>query len=60
MTSDRLDQGGCESWYVDETGRNSTLWPDWTSAHAKVTERFDLGEYEVERARKSSPAAVAV
>src|SRR5436305_3201015 len=21
---------GCASWYVDATGRNSTLWPDWT------------------------------
>ncbi len=40
--------GGCDSWYVDETGRNSTLWPDWTSEHAKATERFDIGEYEIE------------
>ena len=21
---------GCASWYLDETGRNATLWPDWT------------------------------
>jgi cation diffusion facilitator CzcD-associated flavoprotein CzcO len=40
--------GGCNSWYLDDTGRNSTLWPDWTSEHAKATERFDVGEYEVE------------
>ena len=42
-------KGGCQSWYVDRTGRNSTLWPDWTSEHARVTSEFDLGEYEVER-----------
>ena len=23
---------GCSSWYLDATGRNSTLWPDWTFA----------------------------
>jgi cation diffusion facilitator CzcD-associated flavoprotein CzcO len=22
--------GGCRSWYLDETGRNSTLWPGFT------------------------------
>jgi cation diffusion facilitator CzcD-associated flavoprotein CzcO len=21
---------GCSSWYLDHTGRNATLWPDWT------------------------------
>jgi cation diffusion facilitator CzcD-associated flavoprotein CzcO len=21
---------GCASWYLDHTGRNATLWPDWT------------------------------
>jgi cation diffusion facilitator CzcD-associated flavoprotein CzcO len=21
---------GCASWYLDATGRNATLWPDWT------------------------------
>jgi hypothetical protein len=42
-------KGGCQSWYVDRHGRNSTLWPDWTFEHARQTERFDLAEYEVER-----------
>jgi cation diffusion facilitator CzcD-associated flavoprotein CzcO len=53
--------GGCQSWYVDRTGRNSTLWPDWTFEHAKATERFDPAEYEVEggRDRKAAPAVPA-
>ena len=42
-------QGGCSSWYVDRKGRNSTLWPDWTKTHERMLERFDVGEYEVER-----------
>jgi hypothetical protein len=24
------DTGGCSSFYLDATGRNATLWPDWT------------------------------
>jgi cation diffusion facilitator CzcD-associated flavoprotein CzcO len=24
------DTGGCTSFYLDATGRNATLWPDWT------------------------------
>jgi cation diffusion facilitator CzcD-associated flavoprotein CzcO len=23
-------QTGCSSWYLDRTGRNATIWPDWT------------------------------
>jgi cation diffusion facilitator CzcD-associated flavoprotein CzcO len=42
-------KGGCQSWYVDSHGRNSTLWPDWTMEHARQTATFDLGEYEFER-----------
>ncbi len=38
--------GGCQSWYVDRHGRNSTLWPDWAFEHARQTARFDLDEYE--------------
>ena len=48
--------GGCQSWYIDRTGRNSTLWPDWTFEHAKATRRFDVAEYEVELAADRAPA----
>ncbi len=43
-------QGGCQSWYLDRKGRNSTLWPDWTFEHARQTKHFDLSEYDFERA----------
>lgn len=42
-------KGGCDSWYIDASGRNSTLWPDWTFAHAKMTSEFDLSEHVVVR-----------
>src|ERR671921_1072931 len=38
---------GCSSWYLDDTGRNATLWPDWTFAFRRRTARFDESEYEI-------------
>ncbi len=42
-------KGGCDSWYIDSSGRNSTLWPDWTFVHAKMTSELDLAEHTVVR-----------
>ena len=50
--------GGCQSWYLDRRGRNSTLWPDWTMEHRRQTERFDLAEYEVVRVGEEAPSPV--
>jgi len=33
--------GGCASWYIDGTGRNSALWPGFTWAYRRRTRRFD-------------------
>lgn len=32
--------GGCASWYIDETGRNSTLWPGFTFSYRRRLEKF--------------------
>jgi cation diffusion facilitator CzcD-associated flavoprotein CzcO len=32
---------GCASWYIDRTGRNSTLWPGLTWAYRRRLRRFD-------------------
>ena len=37
--------GGCASWYLDRTGRNSTLWPDSTWRFRRRVARLDPGEY---------------
>ena len=37
--------GHCESWYLDETGRNTTIWPDWTWRFRLQTRRFDPEAY---------------
>jgi cation diffusion facilitator CzcD-associated flavoprotein CzcO len=36
--------GGCVSWYLDETGRNSTLWPGSVRAYQRRLARFDPRE----------------
>jgi cation diffusion facilitator CzcD-associated flavoprotein CzcO len=43
--------GGCVSWYLDATGRNSTLWPGTVRAYQRRMKRFDPGDYRI-----SSPA----
>ena len=50
---------GCASWYLDSTGRNSTLWPDWTFRFRRRTARFDPAEYKLGagRAAPRTPAA---
>ncbi|MET9290490.1 NAD(P)/FAD-dependent oxidoreductase [Streptomyces sp. NPDC003077] len=40
---------GCDSWYLDANGRNTTVWPGTTAEFRKVTRRIDLAEYEVLR-----------
>jgi cation diffusion facilitator CzcD-associated flavoprotein CzcO len=47
--------GGCRSWYLDRTGRNSTIWPDSSWSYYRRAARFRAAEY-VLSAR--SPAAV--
>ena len=33
---------GCKSWYLDDNGRNTTLWPGFTFAYRLKTRRFCL------------------
>jgi len=42
--------GGCSSWYIDETGRNSTIYP-WTTIDMRWRmRRFDGDRYVLRRA----------
>ncbi len=40
--------GGCASWYLDDAGRNTTLWPTYTFPMKRMLERFDVAAYRVE------------
>ncbi|MDP9823359.1 flavin-containing monooxygenase [Nocardioides massiliensis] len=39
--------GGCSSWYLDEHGRNVTLWPRSTFAFRRLTQAFDPAAYHL-------------
>lgn len=53
------NSGGCRSWYLDSTGRNSVLWPSFTFRFRERTRRFDPGDYVFETSSSPSelPAA---
>jgi cation diffusion facilitator CzcD-associated flavoprotein CzcO len=38
---------GCSSWYLDDTGRNATLWPDWTFRFRRRTSSFNPAHYRL-------------
>ncbi len=37
--------GQCASWYLDASGRNTTLWPSFTFRFRRETRRFDPAAY---------------
>ncbi len=37
--------GGCESWYLDETGRNSSIWPGFTFSYARAASQVVDRDY---------------
>ncbi len=39
--------GGCASWYLDDHGRNTTLWPRTTFKFRSLLRDFDLDQYVV-------------
>ena len=45
-------RGGCASWYLDATGRNSTLWPDGTWSFRRRVARVRVDEYAFGTARE--------
>jgi cyclohexanone monooxygenase len=41
------NRGGCSSWYLDEHGRNTTLWPRTTFVFRRLLNTFDVRSYTV-------------
>lgn len=39
--------GGCDSWYLDRNGRNSSLWPSFATSFRRRLARFEPSEYTV-------------
>ncbi|WP_225728276.1 MULTISPECIES: NAD(P)/FAD-dependent oxidoreductase [unclassified Nocardia] len=38
--------GGCTSWFLDENGKNTTLWPDFSFRFRRLVRKFDAEAYE--------------
>ncbi|QNE18591.1 NAD(P)/FAD-dependent oxidoreductase [Kribbella qitaiheensis] len=38
-------QSGCDSWYLDAQGRNSTIWPEFTVSYWRKTRRLDPADF---------------
>ncbi|HEY7632068.1 MAG TPA: NAD(P)/FAD-dependent oxidoreductase [Thermoleophilaceae bacterium] len=50
--------GGCASWYLDENGRNTTIWPGFTWPFRQETRHFDPADYSL-TARQPAAAPLA-
>jgi cation diffusion facilitator CzcD-associated flavoprotein CzcO len=48
--------GGCDSWYKDEHGRVSTIWPGSAAAYRRLTARADLQDFRL----LTTPAPITV
>ncbi len=47
LASTVWNTGGCNSWYLDANGRNSTLWPGFTVEYWLRTRRMNKDDYEI-------------
>ncbi len=52
------NSGGCQSWYLDDHGRNVTLWPRTTYKFRQLTRSFDLAAYRSTAVADRAPAQV--
>jgi cation diffusion facilitator CzcD-associated flavoprotein CzcO len=52
------NSGGCASWYLDENGRNTTIWPGFTWPFRQDTRHFNPADYEL-TTRRQAPQPLA-
>jgi cation diffusion facilitator CzcD-associated flavoprotein CzcO len=53
-------EGGCQSWYIDVNGLNTSLWPDFSFRFARALERFEPAEYRIHAPVPERPEAEPV
>jgi cation diffusion facilitator CzcD-associated flavoprotein CzcO len=53
------NSGGCASWYLDEHGRNTTIWPGSTWPYRRRLRRFHADDYRL-RPRTNVPPPPAL
>ena len=53
-------QSGCRSWYLDEFGRNFTIWPHVTAKYWVETRRPKRRDFELDAPRKAGSQTAAM
>jgi cation diffusion facilitator CzcD-associated flavoprotein CzcO len=51
------NSGGCQSWYLDANGKNTTIWPDFTWRFRRQLQSFDADAFELTAPASTPPAA---
>ena len=46
--------GGCSSWYLDEAGRNTVVWPRTAIAYVRQMSHFDAASYNITDTKSST------
>lgn len=46
--------GGCASWYIDSSGRNSVMWPTFTNTYRRMMSRFVPADHILTRGTTQS------
>ncbi|MCC6811820.1 MAG: NAD(P)/FAD-dependent oxidoreductase [Deltaproteobacteria bacterium] len=55
----RVWSSGCQSWYLDENGRNSTLWPGMTLEYWARTRRIIATDYLFDTLQAQAPRVLS-
>lgn len=50
------NSGGCASWYIDQNGKNTTIWPGFTWPFRRRTRHFDPADYVLLPRRRPASA----
>jgi cation diffusion facilitator CzcD-associated flavoprotein CzcO len=53
------NSGGCANWYLDEHGRNTTIWPGSTWPYRRRMRRFEPADYELRRRALASDSSAS-
>jgi cation diffusion facilitator CzcD-associated flavoprotein CzcO len=54
------NSGGCASWYLDQNGRNTTIWPGFTWPFRRRTRHFKASDYRLRPRRPATTEAHAL
>lgn len=46
LSSSVWNTGGCQSWYLTRTGKNTNNWPGMASGYSLMTKTFTLSDYQ--------------